>query len=234
MTDRNNIQAELTELNSSLPTGLHEPVFNLPIGYFENFAASVLAKIKTGSPEQEISELSPLLAGISKKLPFSVPENYFSSLEPLIREDELPAVLKYIGKEMPYEVPLDYFEQFAGQVKAALKPAKLVSMGRRWSQMAMAATVTGIMAVGGLIYFGNNKSAPSVESPAWVTAKLNNVSDKGLDEFIIAADADTDHKLARNEVKSQEVKTMLSDVTVNEMDAFLDQLPDDEELQSIN
>lgn len=235
MTGRNNIQQELNELNSSLPSGLNAPVFNLPQGYFENFAASVLSRINKRSAREELAELSPLLAGIPKSSPFTVPENYFSSLEQLPLEAELPAVLKYIGKEMPYEVPAGYFNQFAGQVNRALKPAKVVSMARRWSQLAVAAMVAGIMAVSGIVYFGNNGGSPSVESPGWVNAKLNNISDKSLEEFIIAADAGTDRKLASNQIKSQEVKAMLSDVTVNDMDAFLDGMPhEEEEMDAVN
>jgi hypothetical protein len=234
MTGRNNIQAELNELNSSLPSGLHEPVFNLPNGYFENFAALMLAKIKTGSVQDELSELSPLLAGISKKTPFTIPENYFSSLQPVPAEDELPAVLKYIGKEMPYELPTGYFEAFPDQVKNALKPAKVVSMRRSWSRMAVAAMTAGIITLGSFLYFGNRTASPSIDSPAWVSAKLNNVSDSDLEDFINATDA-ADQKLASNEIKSQDVKAMLSDVSVNDMDAFLDGLPhDEEELTVIN
>jgi hypothetical protein len=128
-----------------------------------------------------------------------------------------------------------YFDQFAGQVTRALKPAKVVSMARRWSQLTVAAMVAGIMAVGSFFYFGNNGGTPSIESPGWVSAKLNNVSDKSLEEFITAADAGTDQKLASNQVKSQEVKAMLSDVTVNDMDAFLDGMPHDEnEMDAVN
>jgi hypothetical protein len=232
MTGRNNIQAELNELNSHLPAGLQEPVFNLPQGYFENFAASVLARIKSGSARDEISELSPLLAGIPKTTPFAVPENYFSSLEPIPAEEELPAVLKYIGKDMPYELPEGYFEGFASQVKDALKPAKVVTMRRSWSRMAVAAMTAGIITLGSFLYFGN--SGPSVDSPAWVSAKLDKVSDKGLEDFINATDA-SDETLVSNDLRSQDVKAMLSDVTVNDMDAFLDELPyDEEELPVIN
>jgi hypothetical protein len=229
MTGRNNIQAELNELNSSLPAGMQEPVFNLPKGYFENFAASVLARIKSDSARDEMAELSPLLAGIPKTTPFAVPENYFSSLQPLPAEDELPAVLKYIGKEMPYELPAGYFEEFPAQVKAALKPAKVVTMRRSWSRMAVAAMTAGIITLGSFLYFGNRAAGPSVDSPAWVSAKLDKVSDKGLEEFIKATDAAGDQKLASNDVRIQDVKAMLSDVTVNDMDAFLNELPEDEE-----
>lgn len=49
----------------------------VPEGYFESFPATLLAKIRAMETPQEADEISHLLAGISKKMPFSVPQGYF-------------------------------------------------------------------------------------------------------------------------------------------------------------
>ena len=80
MNSRIHIQSELEEINSSLPFNVKMPVFNVPEGYFEGLADTILAKVKTEqaiSAQEEIAQLSPLLAGISRQLPHFVPDNYF-------------------------------------------------------------------------------------------------------------------------------------------------------------
>jgi hypothetical protein len=240
MTGNNSIKQELSELNSSLPAGLNEPVFSLPPDYFENFAASVLARIKQNNAQEELSELSPLLAGISKQTPFAVPENYFDSLDAglvINEEPVLPAIFSDQNRRMPFAVPEGYFQSLPEVMLARVpRQAKVISFGRRWSQMAVAAMIAGIMAVSGLVYFGNKPASPSIQDQAWFKSKLNNVSDKALEEFIHNTDAVHEQQvLAKTEAKPQEVRSMLKDVSVKEMDAFLDQVPtDDEELSVIN
>jgi hypothetical protein len=244
MTGINPILNELNELNSSLPAYVNEPVFSLPNDYFENFAASVLERIKANEVQNELSELSPLLAGVSKKSPFAVPENYFGSLdaEMLIKQEDeiLPAILSGHNKEMPFAIPARYFHELPGNVISKIpREAKVISINafRVWKRMAVAAVITGIMAVSGLVYFTEKGSGPSVQSQAWFKSKLNNVSDGALEEFIHNTDAvhEQPQSLAKSGMKPQEVKTMLSDVSVKDMDAFLDQVPtDDEELSVIN
>src|SRR5690349_6811988 len=111
MSTNKHIQDELRELNSTLPSHAKEPVFSVPESYFENFAASVLVRIKEEtavSAADELTSLSPLLAGLSKKMPYGVPENYFSTLDTaipsLIQEDQLPSFLAEHPRTNPYQV----------------------------------------------------------------------------------------------------------------------------------
>jgi len=79
MSSRNAIQDELKSLGSSLPV-TDNPFFSVPQGYFEELADSILAKVKASeilTPQAELNELSPLLAGIPKVTPYSVPSFYF-------------------------------------------------------------------------------------------------------------------------------------------------------------
>ena len=138
MNSRTHISDELRELNSSLPATAIEPVFTVPEGYFEHFAASVLAKLKAQEPvavSDELSALSPLLAAIPKKMPYSTPDNYFSELtgglQSLTNEEVLPTVLRDHSRQMPYEVPAAYFESLPEVILAAHRDRLLLVPGDR-------------------------------------------------------------------------------------------------------
>lgn len=242
MNSRKHIQEELQALGSGLPLpGV--PVQQVPDGYFDRFAASVLARIRASeeSATAELEALSPLLAGLSKQPPFHVPSGYFDGLQAeapaWIAGDSLPASLAALDRRMPNAVPAGYFEGLSDSVlsRVADSGAKVVPMRRAWMRMAAAAVVAGLMAVGGFAYFGGNSSGTAAPTTAWVEKGLKNVSDESLDEFIETADAVHENEIAQTPVHKAEVRTMMKDVSDNEMDAFLAQVPtDDEELLIIN
>ncbi len=235
MNSRLTIQQELKELSSLIPHDLEQPVFTVPEGYFENFAATVWTKLRgqhQQTPHDELNELSPVLAAIPKKMPFAVPENYFSgftqTIPGLVAEDELPELLQSIGRQMPQTVPTGYFDGLPGTIMAKVnKPAaKVVSFNRsRFMRMAAAAVVTGVIAISSIVYFGNRSSSidPNQESGEWVATKLQDVSTQALDEFIMTVDAG--QSLATNGAQKTDVRTLLQDVPVSELDAFLEDVP---------
>jgi hypothetical protein len=245
MNSRTTIQEELKELNSILPP-VKEPVFTVPDGYFENFSATVLSKIKgtdAASVIDELAELSPVLAGLSKKIPFSVPENYFLSLANevpvLIGNEKLPSIFAELDKKLPYQVPTGYFDDLATEILAKKnhKPAKVISINRsRWMKVAAAAIVLGIIALSSILYFNNNSAIDPAKQPeAWMAKKLKGISDQALEEFVNAADINTNYQLAQTLAQTAEVRTMLKDISTSELDAFLSAVPaDDEELFIIN
>src|ERR1700754_47626 len=81
-------------------TDEHKPLtFSVPEGYFEGFAQGLLDKIKAGQtkvkagetqdqasddPRQELAQLSPVLNGISRQLPYQAPEGFFEELSPIM------------------------------------------------------------------------------------------------------------------------------------------------------
>ena len=246
MNSRIHILNELRELNSTLPPNVNEPVFTVPDGYFENFAATVLQRIKgveAPSVSEELSSLSPLLAAIPKKMPYSTPENYFSELAAdlpaLTNEEILPSVLAEHHRHMPYEIPAGYFESLPAQVLAKVnKPrAKVIQMApRRWMRIAVAAMVAGIITISGIAYFNGSSSVDPQSSPdEWVANKLNGVSNDALEEFIQTTGAIAGNEVAHGAAKHAEVRSMLGDVSDKELEKFLEQVPtDDEELVIIN
>lgn len=244
MNSRIHIENELRELNSTLPSHVKEPVFSVPEGYFENFAASVLAKLKEGaavSAADELASLSPLLAGLSKKMPYDLPENYFSALSaevPLLLDEQLPSVLANHSKINPYEVPAGYFDNFPTQILAKVtgqrEQAKVIFFNRtRWMRVAVAAVVAGIIAISGLVYFnGKSASDQHADSTASVATSLQGVSNQELESFMETADISASTEVANT--NPAQVRSLLKDVSVNEIDAFLAQMPVDEDLSVIN
>lgn len=245
MNTRKQIQEELESLKSNLPYLATEPVFNVPEGYFDNFAASVFAKIKGGvavSASDELRELSPFLSSIKKEMPYNLPENYFSVLHNevplLIRNDEVSTLLPE-HKIMPHEVPAGYFKDLPYSVLAKItRPeAKVISIKRNsWMKIAVAAMVAGIIALSSIFYF-NDKTAPidpAKQPGQWVAKNLEGVSNQALDEFIKTADFNASRIIAKTSTNT-EVRNMLKEVSDTDLDAFLAAVPnDDQELLVIN
>lgn len=239
MNSRDAIQQELTDLGSSLPLS-EPPVFTVPEGYFETFAASVLALLKDRqalNATEELQELSPLLAAISKHIPYHVPENYFpnlaTGLPALVNEEALPEFLQTHTKQTPYAVPSGYFDGLAAQVAAKLeKPqAKVISMPSRAVRYAAAAAIAGVMAVTGLVYFGGTRNGldPAKQPQAWVTQNLKNIPKSDIEAFLKTVDADSNSKELVQSGNKPEVRSLLHDVSTNELDAFLKDVPADAE-----
>jgi hypothetical protein len=246
MDTRKHIYDELKEINSLLPLDKGTEVYAVPEGYFEGFAASVLQKIKNrqiDNVSDELTSLSPLLAGISKKMPFAVPENYFSenteSLPGLITEDSLPDMLQN-DKQMPYTVPTNYFKNLPDVILKRVNPkeAKVISINsaRKWMRYAAAAIITGVIVISSVLYFGKNQSIdPASQPQEWVAKQLKNIPDKELDEFINTTTVNST-AIARAEVSEKtEVRNLLKDIPDMELDKFLDEVAIDyEDIPAIN
>jgi hypothetical protein len=240
MSSNNYIQDELNELNSGLPGNQQGLPYGVPEGYFEGLAASVMARIRESesapSAAEEIAQLSPLLAGLSRTVPYSVPAGYFSEnidLLPAFTSDtEESLVLSFIEKEMPYEVPRGYFASFPETVLEKLnRSAKVVPMKRRrWMHVAAAAVVAGIIGLSGLAYFKSGTTTPD----APVAIEIKKASTEELNAFVKTTDISlTDESTTAH--NTTDVKQLLKDVSDKELEAFLDQVPtDDEEEFDIN
>jgi hypothetical protein len=241
MNNRNTIQDELNELNSGLDPNSNNHPYCVPEGYFEGLASSVLAKIKGETPVsslEEIEQLSPLLAGISRKPPYSLPDDYFQSnmegLKAFTSEKEQSLVLSFIDKEMPYEVPTDYFAKLPEQVleKVSDRGAKIVPlMKKKWMRLAVAAVVVGVMAISGIAYFNGRSHSDSGS----VKVALKKASTKELNDFINStAVTVTDSQVPVTAKNTTEAKKLFNDVSDKELDAFLSQMPVDAEDIDIN
>src|SRR5947209_8509818 len=130
MSNHETIENELKNLGSSLPV-TNSPSFSVPDDYFEVLTASILAKVKNGAAstaQTELRELSPLLHGLQKTMPYDVPSSYFEeNLHHLpfkeIKDDS--PILAAAGKGLPYLVPADYFDALPTQVLAKVSVPKV-------------------------------------------------------------------------------------------------------------
>jgi hypothetical protein len=239
MDSKKHIQDELNELNSGLPVNGQDGPYAVPEGYFEGLAASVIAKVRGiegGTASEEIAGLSPLLAGLSRSMPYVVPHDYFqSNIDGLtaFTGPEESLVLSFISKEMPYDVPTGYFANIAEQVvqKVDRQEARVVPMvKRKWMRMAVAAAVIGIVTLTGINYF-NKGGSTNVAEP--VAVEIKKASTEELDAFIKTTDVSVmdDQNTAQN---TSEVKHLLKDVSDKELEAFLEQVPVEEEEFELN
>lgn len=139
--------------------------FSVPPGYFDQFPSKILSAVKTeglfdSEVKKELYEISPLLAGMVKKMPFSVPEGYFNSFSELglfkkeTVEEETALLPQNLKNSTSYTLPQDYFENFPGKVLEKLKnreEGKLVKMRPfylRWKNLAAAAVIIGLLITG--------------------------------------------------------------------------------------
>ncbi|WP_290795218.1 hypothetical protein [Flavihumibacter sp. UBA7668] len=215
MTPDKNIVSELKVL-----AGQQQTVpYQVPIGYFDSFPERMLELVKSVSGKaaiqtedgikvgeeftflEEITTLSPLLAGLSKKMPFTVPNGYFDQIEPatvktehIATEDaeiETGSILLLVNRKGPYEVPIGYFEQFPGKMVQKIgqvetgSGAKVIFMGKSWLRYAAAAVVAGVLAIAGWFYFQPASENPGM-TPAFakqLETEMQQISDEAILEF---------------------------------------------------
>ena len=207
--------------------------FSVPEGYFEGFAQGVLDKIKAGDqitarqpgsgispdsrqnegspdpgsndPSRELAQLSPLLNGISRKLPYQAPEGYFEELSPIM------APLAEVREKPLYSVPEGYFEGLAGEILSKVSGAKVkepvaesripvpvISMNRKspmrspmslsqrsfWKYSAAAVATGLIFTIGWLRLQSPTNTHHNTPVVADVTSNLVKISDQDLQNFL--------------------------------------------------
>jgi hypothetical protein len=135
---------------------------------------------------------------------------------------------------MPYQVPTGYFMNLPEQVleKVSDRSARVVPMmKKKWMRLAVAAAVTGIVAISGIVYF-NNRGGSTTTDP--VTA-VKKASTEELNEFIKSTVVNvTDDKAPATAKNTTETKKIFDDISDKELEAFLNQVPTDDEEIDIN
>lgn len=249
MTRNTNILNELTELNSSLVNVSTQNAYMVPVGYFDGLAVTVLNRIKAMNAEnvaEELNYLSPILSNISKQTPYTVPAGYFDSLAETalqsVRENSnyqtakeeietLSPLLSGLKKQMPYSVPQGYFENIAE--KSEKQKTRVISItSRKWFRYSAAAIVVGIVAISGLLIFGNKKTAAEkilvkVEKDV---KKMDDQQKNNLADFLDAGMNGKETAKVNADDKSQEIKDLLQGVSEEELTDFQHQTEDIEDV----
>lgn len=241
MSQSATILQELQELNSSL---VPNPAmgYQVPDGYFDSLATNILQRIKAMealTPAEELAHLSPLLAGISKQLPYTVPADYFTNLDPGIAfyeemsaEEELEQLSPLLGglsKKNPFTVPEGYFEKPLSPVIEKKEEAPVVRMApRTWFKYAIAASVTAIVALSAVLWL-NQKSTPGANKQpyAWVEKNMKKVSTEDISKFVELAD-ETSTDVVKADVPNADIQNLLKNVSDKEIQDFLKDVPSDE------
>lgn len=235
------ILQELQELNSSLAPGTPAMGYEVPDGYFDGLATSILQRIRAMeavTPAEELAHLSPLLAGISKQTPYTVPADYLASLDPGIafyeemnaQEElaQLSPLLSGLNKQDLFTVPEGYFEKPLSPVTEKKEEAHVVRMApRKWFKYAVAASVTALVALSAVLWL-NQKSAPGANKQpyAWVEKNMKKVSTEDISKFVDLAD-ETTPDVVKADV-SADIKNLLKNVSDKEIQDFLKDVPSDE------
>lgn len=184
------------------------PVADLPAGYFDSLAGSIIAKIKTFEAEDaatELRTLSPMLYSIQNENVFEVPTGYFEGLNETVLNSVNP-------------------------------PAKVVTIKSSTStffKYAVAAVFTGVMAMGVFKFTGN--SSEKIDLPDYVTAglkvqdvdqELAEISDADIVKFLEANGTDIKTAMIAGSIDENELPA--------QEDYLLDEKTLDKYLNTIN
>ena len=156
----NDIANELQEIipEAEWP-GLTPTMGDVPAGYFEQLPLQIMQKIRSEEMQEELINISPLLADFPKTFPLSAPTGYFEQLpeqilQKITVQEELESIsplLAGLSKESPLSVPAGYFEQLTANVLAEIKPAKVIPI-RYYLKWAVAACLIAIISTGTLFF----------------------------------------------------------------------------------
>ena len=195
----------------------------------------------TNTIQDELNEMNSGMNANANGTPYSVSDDFFQSnidnLGAFTSENGESLILSFIEKEMPYQVPTGYFANLPEQIleKVSDRGGKVIPMVRRkWMRLAVAAAVTGIVAISGIFYFNNRRSNsvasndPSVIVKKATTQELNNF----LKTTTIVDVNDISRTTAT--APKTERKKLFNDVSDKELKAFLNQVPTDDDDLDIN
>lgn len=202
-----------TDILMGIKNGLATPSFfkadtDIPVGYFDSLADSILNKIKAQDVEDaaaEIRALSPMLYSIQNENVFEVPKGYFKNLP----------------------------EAVVNKVSPQLKVISLQGRSSTFFKYAVAAAFTGVMALG--VFKFTAKTDDIKGLPEYVIAglKVNDVDgelakipDADIVKFLEADGTDINAAIVANSIDKNELPS--------EEDYLMDEKALDKYLSSIN
>jgi len=232
-------------------THLASPVADVPAGYFDSLADSILNKIKTQDIEEINTTLSADLISLTGKNVYEVPQGYFDTLADSILtkiktqevEDAateiraLSPMLYSIQNENVFEVPQGYFKNLSDDILDKVKPQpKVIPMQRRSSNLfkyAVAAAFTGVMALGVFKFTDNKNNTDSAVEIGMQIARENKfdeelakISDADIIKFLEANGTDVKTAMIANSVDENDLPS--------QEDYLMDEKALDKYLNNIN
>jgi hypothetical protein len=210
----NEILTELLEITPFLGRdGLSVTPYSVPGDYFNHFAEILMNRIRSEGNENseqlqreissfdEIKEISPLLAGLQKKMTFQAPEGFFESLEVIIPSESIS------GKEV--SAP-----SIAAPMNPAIHKTRVISFPFRIIRYAAAACIIGMIGIT-TFQIANHQNTDPIKS-------LTSISDQDMANFL---DEDDIHWTPGLSSSSETVSVEFSDNDIHEL---LSGVPDEE------
>lgn len=181
-TADNHIENELTPLAPGLAAAGRQMPYGLPEGYFDNFAGTMLLRVKEqDAPGVPGGYFDHFAADMLKKVRGNEVKEELEAISPL---------LNTLSKTMPYSLPKGYFEQWKPMLSAETKPqpAKVISLksGLNWKHWAAAAAVVLTLGLGWQFFANQPESATSTASvnPAEVDTLLTVIDENSLTGYL--------------------------------------------------
>jgi hypothetical protein len=229
------------------------PYFPIPGNYFESFPDKLMSLIKSiqaPSVGEELGGLSPLLNQIDRKTPFSVPEGYFdglsahvaarlSSVSEIQEDSEMSSlVINSLEKNNVYEVPQGYFEALPqvilNKAKQRSGRSKVITLGKSRSifKYAAAAVLAGAILIGGALFVDHHSITKAVADSA--NPGLATVSDQEILSYLEAQNVPLSdiNSLAAVDLNESDAKDLLSDVSDEELQQYLNEHISPKDLKS--
>jgi hypothetical protein len=176
----------------------------VPEGYFDSLSEAILLKIKkveSENNEEELERSFPVLYSLKNKNVFNVPQKYFEGIS----------------------------HQIINKIKNH-QPAKIVSMNAKWWRYAAAAIITGVIAIGSLQLFNNQKNNNPI--PSYVESSFQYKTPTQIDEGIASLSDDEIIKYLEKYGSIMDNDLLIKDLDVKELTATEDYLIDENTLNN--
>ena len=209
---------ELSYLSPMLSNISKQMPYTVPSGYFEGLGDTLIQLVLQNNnylqkesfgqtAHEELASLSPLLSGLKKEMPYSVPQGYFEHLTSAISSKE-----------------------------EKIEPTKVVSLSSRtWIRYAAAAVVVGIITMTGFLLLSGSSKEPGGVALAKLARDVKKMDDTQKDNLIeyIGGDLNQAYVTISPE-KSNEVKDLLQGISEQELKYFQEQTEDIQDVLTTN
>lgn len=176
--------------------------YTTPEGYFENLSSVITTRVRIESTKEEVfnemENLFPLLNTLTKQPVFSIPKNYFTTLEPV-------KPLKIVEK-----TKVTYFE-----------------LPRKFMSYAAAAVVTGVLAVGIFFFIGKtDRNAETELTNSGSLYTIKTLSEQEIINFLKTT-SPQEHIVTniingnKSGNKNGDIKKLISEMSDKEIKQFL-------------
>lgn len=235
MENREDILNELKELSPVVAAIGNVNVFSVPEGYFDNVSTTVLACIHE---EQGIANI--ISADVPKDYFDNLADNILAKIKMQEEETVLSPLLQNIRNTNVFTVPKGYFDELPTQILSKIntkQPAKVIPFGRRIVKYAVAAALTGVMALG--IYTYTNKPSQPEVTETQPTAKLDesiekgkNMDDKQFNDALASLSVDDIAKYLEKNGDEKDIELLASNLDENSLPSQDDYILDEKTLDN--